>query len=569
MLKNMKILPKQLAGFGMVTLIALVIGLIGYSGIQHQKAEMEYVLETAPLIDAAMEMKLAVSEDMQTFMELMSASTQRDLDETWNKHLGFAKTYDIFSNAITNGANTDEGMIYATKDEKLKSVVSEADRFHNDQFLPKLKKGHELAAQKIAGQAVSPEALTTLDKEIDAVGQRMLALLGKVEEDAKAEIDSAKLRAIDASGHASLILVLAIAAGVALAIFLSGLTARLITVPIRQAVQHTERMAGGDFSHQLHIDQADEVGTLARALNRMTESLRTMIGNVASGVQTLTASSTQLSAISEQMSQNSEGAAQQSGSVATATEEMSSNMRSVATASEQLSTNVQMVATASEEMSATVAEIAKSSETASTITAAAVTKATSATQRVGELGTSAHEISKVTEVITEISDQTNLLALNATIEAARAGEAGKGFAVVANEIKELAKQTAQATAEIKNRISSIQTTTAGTVAEIEEIAKVINNVNEIVATIAAAAEEQSVTTRDIVQNIAQAAQGVQEVNQNISQSTQVSEDIAKEISSVNNSAAEISGASTQVLSSSKELSALAEQLNQLVRQFRI
>ncbi len=80
---------------------------------------------------------------------------------------------------------------------------------------------------------------------------------------------------------------------------------------------------------------------------------------------------------------------------------------------------------------------------------AKVSKSEQALQRVDELGIAANEISKVTEVITETSVQTNLLALNATIEAARAGEAGKGFAVVANEIKDLAKQTAQATLDIK------------------------------------------------------------------------------------------------------------------------
>lgn len=93
--------------------------------------------------------------------------------------------------------------------------------------------------------------------------------------------------------------------------------------------------------------------------------------------------------------------------------------------------------------------------------------------------------------ITEISEQTNLLALNATIEAARAGEAGKGFAVVANEIKELARQTADATSEIKEQIEGIQGSTSGTVSEIDEILKVINDVNEIVSNIATAVEEQS------------------------------------------------------------------------------
>jgi len=80
-----------------------------------------------------------------------------------------------------------------------------------------------------------------------------------------------------------------------------------------------------------------------------------------------------------------------------------------------------------------------------------------------ELGMAAQTVDKVTEAITEIFEQTNLLALNATIEAARAGEAGKGFAVVANEIKELAKQTATATHNIKQQIEGVQQTAADSI----------------------------------------------------------------------------------------------------------
>ena len=118
------------------------------------------------------------------------------------------------------------------------------------------------------------------------------------------------------------------------------------------------------------------------------------------------------------------------------------------------------------------------------------------------------EDGQVTETITDISAQTNLLALNATIEAARAGEAGKGFAVVANEIKELARQTATATQDIRAKIDAIRASTTTAINDIERIAEVIRNVNEIVPQMAAAIEEQSAVTKDVAENIAQATAGV-------------------------------------------------------------
>ena len=118
-------------------------------------------------------------------------------------------------------------------------------------------------------------------------------------------------------------------------------------------------------------------------------------------------------------------------------------------------------------------------------------QAQSVSTRMAELGQAASDIGKITETITGISAQTNLLALNATIEAARAGAAGKGFAVVANEIKELARQTAAATEDIKAKIGSVQHATSGAMADIEKITAVIADVTRFVSEMAAANEGQS------------------------------------------------------------------------------
>ena len=344
-----------------------------------------------------------------------------------------------------------------------------------------------------------------------------------------------------------------------------------ITKPISNVADSLKDIAQGegDLTKRLEVKSLDEIGELAKYFNIFMEKLQGIIKDIAGNAESLSSSSTELSAISQQMSSGSEQTSGKANTVATAAEEMSSNMSSVSAATEEASTNMGMVATATEEMTAVINEIAQNTEKAQVITGEAVSEAKSASDSVDELGKAAQDIGKVTETITEISEQTNLLALNATIEAARAGGAGKGFAVVANEIKELAKQTAAATGEIKSKITGIQDSTEGTVTQIEQISKVVNDVNELVSTIATAVEEQSVTTKEIANNVVQASQGIAEVTENVAQSSTVAGEIAKDITEVNQASSEMSNSSSQVNMSAEELSKLAEQLKEMVGQFRV
>ncbi len=326
---------------------------------------------------------------------------------------------------------------------------------------------------------------------------------------------------------------------------------------------------GDHLSDKIVITSSNDIGELNEAINTLIDSNQHLFKNISEKSTKLNATSLELVSLFELLSNNAEKMNQKSNTVAAASEQMSKSISSAATTMEESSSNMKMVASATETMSSTIGDIAQHSGKATSIAGEAVSQARNASGSVEELSIAAQDIGKFTETITDISKQINLLALNATIEAARAGEAGKGFAVVANEIKELARQTAEATQEIKGKIDSIQGSTASTITEIKEITDVINNVNDIVSTIASIVDAQSETTEDIANNVAQASQGFDNVSKVVMESSTVSRAITDDISEANKAAEEITESSAHVNLSAKELSALAEELENLLGKYNV
>jgi methyl-accepting chemotaxis protein len=336
-----------------------------------------------------------------------------------------------------------------------------------------------------------------LNNDLDTSWSDLLASTEKIAK----SLDRRSAALADRSDHAATLartaVITAAALAVLAAILLGLIVTRSIVRPLRRSVEALNHVADGDLTATPGIDQRDELGQLAAAFDTTMASLRGIISTLADSARTLAATATDIETTTTRIS----------GSAA----EASLRATEVSTAAGLVSDNVQTVAAASEEMGASIHEIARSAQHAVGVADEAVREADATRATIDQLGTSSQEIGNVVKLISSIAEQTNLLALNATIEAARAGEAGKGFAVVASEVKDLAQETAKATDDIATRVTAIQNDAAGAVAAIDRIGEVVARISDSQNTIAAAVEEQSVTTQEMNRSVSDAAGGTGEI----------------------------------------------------------
>ena len=361
-------------------------------------------------------------------------------------------------------------------------------------------------------------------------------------------------------------------------IFLLGLLAmgailfftmqRLFVKPLQEASSFAQELAAGHLGAELDSHgRKDEIGRLGESLNGMADHLRNLINEVKSATSTMRGSATNLHQQSDQLSHDSENMTEVAGSVQASAEELSTGMNSIAGSAEDMSGMLSTVASSMEEMSASIQEIAQNSLRGSEIAGRADEEARQTVEIMDQLRNSSAQIEKVLEVINDIADQTNLLALNATIEAASAGEAGKGFAVVANEVKELARQTAQATEEIGKQVDGMRSSTGTAVGAIESISKIIAEVNELSTSMASAVEEQSATVNEVSKSGGVANEAAQDITRRVQEGASGTQEIARSIVAVGDAARETDEGVKGARKSAMELSELSERMETMISSF--
>jgi methyl-accepting chemotaxis protein len=555
-LGNMRIGKRLALGFGVLILLTLVIGGMAWWGIRTVHDTQN---EAVTFAEKSVRARTIANDVQNIYLAIWHIATTKDAASQQEYKAELEKSRAAYKALIAEARSqtvTERGMQLLTKIDDSLTAAREVN----------------IRTVDLAMQGHSDEAVAlftdTGSRQLKAVNQQVNELCdwqAQLQKDADEKATAAEVRT-------SWILGVMVLLAVGLSAMLAILITRSIASPLADGTAFLERVSKGDISKDISSEmlaRSDEIGDLGRSVQTMANSLRKLLREMSQGVQTIASSATELSAASTQTAGSVKSMSEKSSTVAAAAEESCATTAAVSTSMERASANLTSVAGATEQMSSTVAEIASNSEKARVISEKAMAQAQTISTIMSELGRAAQEIGKVTETITDISAQTNLLALNATIEAARAGSAGKGFAVVANEIKELAKQTSEATEDIKAKIAGVQNSTTGAVQTIETITGVIREIGNTVASTAAAIEEQATVTKNVAGEIAQATAVVREVNDQVAQTATVSRSIASDIATVNSATAGVREGGEQVESSALELSRLSEQLKVLVAQFSV
>lgn len=577
-LKNLKIGERLGIGFGIILFISAAI-----------------LLTTASLLNTVHENTIQVENESLPYERLADRMTFQTLEvlelllyaSTTQRTEGFKKADAVVAGFKQNIANFTE--MYKRKGDtaslrSLKELDTAFDQYY--------EYGKEMAFVYLTeGVEEGNELVGPFENAAKTLTNRMKELQKQEIEKTKTSVVSIlesvnRMRTVmfSMSGLATILSVL-------IALFIT----RSITKPVNRVLNGFRDIAEGDLTVRLEAKTRDEMGELAEGFNMFSEKLQTVIREVIENMDRLNAMSNDMAGTSTQMASSSAEMNSQAGTAAAASEQVSTNFNKVASATNQTKDSLADIALMTDEMSEAfskvagfgkktadnVLKMAQSSEDISsqvTHIAAAIEKVTLslnevaentvqanrisqlANQRTEQINTkmemlviSSRQIGKIVDVIKKIADQTNMLALNATIEAAGAGTAGKGFAVVAGEVKELARQSADASDEIAGQIEGIQTSVRDTVQAIEEISKIIGKIAGINGTIAASAQEQTATVGEISDSVTGTAATVKNVAENANESANLVGEIARSTDETSKTATEISRNIDELLNSTKSV----------------
>jgi methyl-accepting chemotaxis protein len=460
---NLRVSFKVMLASAIFLLIIVTIAVMGIKEMSDTSKRFEkfYGIEFEPTsqLYEIMGNILQIRVDMQMELDAAEKGNMAEVEKRQKSSQELTKEYSSLWETFKTKATTDEEKKLVHEWENLRNEAAES------------RKNFQTAA---------------MDKQVAQAGRYLQdwvtgyrKLRDKTDELIKTKVKLAQQDMAEqtASARASMILsIILTALGIGVAMVITFILARSVSNPVRKGLDFAQKIAEGDLTDRIDLDQNDELGALAKALNISAESLEKFVSEVLVASQNLSQAVEQIASGNQNLSQR--------------TSEQASSLEEIASTIEETTATIRQNAENSDQANKLSIDTMRMAEEGNTVVVDAVAS-------INEVNKSSKKIEEIISVINEIAFQTNLLALNAAVEAARAGEQGRGFAVVAGEVRNLAQRSGNAAKEIgtliKESMDKIETGTdlvnrSGDA--IREIVNSMKNVARLVSEIAAANQEQ-------------------------------------------------------------------------------
>jgi len=554
---TMATIKAKIIGLAVAMIAMAIIGItVGIFNLQSISHEMNNIVKyEMPFNDAVSTIRVHQLEQTIHYEKALSYAISGNNEarkkeiNTFNKlstkvNADIDHVNSIIEMALSNISNESYQKEFTLLKEKIKTINKE----HHD-FDKHVRETFTLIASGELQKALAET--TSIEREGKQIDNELSALNNEVKEFVKHSADTVAEKKELAIAEMITIAILLFIVGSLLSFFLIKSMSKRLNIAVQSAV----KIANGDLTGEIESSGKDEISTVLASMAKMQDNLKELISAIDQSSSVLASSSQQLSASSEQTNQSVHEQKGEIGQIATAITEMAATVQEVAANTVQTSDATKLAINKSQNGNNLVKETITSIE-------ALNSEISHASEVIKNLSNESISIASVLDVIKGIAEQTNLLALNAAIEAARAGEQGRGFAVVADEVRTLAQRTQESTSDIEVMVGNLQVgasnavnvmnisqeKTAATVTSIgktgdalSDITQSINEISDMNAQIASAAEEQSA----------------------------VAEEINRNIHAVTSSVDMVASASTEVTASSESLADTAQRLHQDVQVFKL
>lgn len=540
-IRNFPVARKFAVAFGVVCVLCICLGVYAVSTFHHLSSISVDVSERSfPSTIYLAEMRGAINSYRRADLDLLLCQDKVCAEKDQAKHEKALEQYQ-------SNLKTYEPLVSPGEERELHQKI--AGNF--DQYIQLSKRAFAMHQDGKIGESVD---LILADETQAKVNDALSAASEALTLNAKAGIRTA-LEVSNSSSRATIVMITVALLIVLLCAVVGIILNKMIAPPIQRVTAALERVAQKDLTIEVEVESEDEIGRLSAALNASVKAMHSVLGSMAQGAETLSAAASELSVRSVQTTGNTQIQTDKTSQIAAAAQQMTSTIG-------EISHNAELASTASQKSAQTASEGGAVMTSAAASMERIAAASGSVAEKMGSLSHRSEEIGKVVTVIQEISEQTNLLALNAAIEAARAGEHGRGFAVVAGEVRRLAERTKGATEEIAATILSIQQETSDTLDVMQRSRSEVDTGIAETSRARASLEAIISSAKDVEHMIQLIASAATEQNA-------ASAEIAESASQISKLSTENYQASEETSEACQSLSSLANDLDGIIREFKL